>query len=340
MKKLILPFLTCALLLCACGNNKQENTAEETSSDTISVADTSAAEKSEEQETAVAEETTEVTEATIPQIENPDIRNLKWGMSIDEVKQYEDSEFFKEEVEEGSSGNIQTLLTYRNVSFDDYTAKMVLCIGDGVGLNGVNYYIACNDISDAYTKFYDSFVSDYGEPTSAVLKNMVSWDIPSIKQSILLVKSDSSVEVHFFPYSGGNSDSTSDAAEPISAKTNDVVVVELTDKSIKYKDTENWVFSDYVLFTFKINNNSSKDIKGVSGVATFNDMFGKEIIKVNCDFTDGVAANSYAIDDSLSLEVNQFIDSHVKLMNTPYEDIIFSYDIKKIVYSDGTIDER
>lgn len=115
--------------------------------------------------------------------------------------------------------------------------------------------------------------------------------------------------------------------------------VELTNKAIQYQDSSNWVFYDYVLFTFKIYNDSDKDIRGISGVATFNDMFGKEIIKVNCDLTQGVSANSTATDKSMSLEVNEFKDEHMKLRNTSYEDIQFEYKIKKIVYADGTSEE-
>ena len=81
-------------------------------------------------------------------------------------------------------------------------------------------------------------------------------------------------------------------------------------------------------------------IVGVEGILTINDLFGKKIISMGCDFTGNTIdpGASYRESD-LSFECNQFMDDHMKLFNTRFEDLQFIYDITSIVFSDGsTID--
>ena len=122
-----------------------------------------------------------------------------------------------------------------------------------------------------------------------------------------------------------------------SAKNNEFVTVRLTSKGKLPMNYDAWRFSDYVTFVFSITNNSEKDIKGVEGTALFNDIFGKEIITIGCDFTGHTIKSGETITISdLSLEVNQFIDSNTKLYNTDYSDLQFEYEVKSVVFTDGT----
>lgn len=326
MKKTLITLLACSILLCGCSKDEQE-------SESITIAESSKSETVSSSVTTTSE--TEIMETTVPLIENPDIRNLKWGMSVDEVKKYETSDFFKEEVEESTyTGKIQTLITYRKVEFLDYSTKMILCVDDVEGLSGVNYYISSNNISETYNELCNYYSSEYGEPTSSYENFSSSWDISNLGQTIFINFDDSMVGVHFFPLSAEENNLSTKNSE-----TNIPVEVSLANKTVQYKDVDNWIFSDYVLFEFKIINNSNKDIKGISGKSVFRDMFGKDILTVNCDLTEGVSANNSAIDSTLSLKVNQYIDEHNKLKNTPYEDIQFEYIVEKIVYNDGTTEE-
>jgi hypothetical protein len=323
MKKMIIALLAlCTISLCGCSNSSDV-------SETNIEANTTGI-----LETSLPDETTITTISTMEIIENPDIRNFYWGMSVDEVKAHEDSEFFKEEVEESITGIIQTLITYRNVSFNDYSTKMVLCVEDGKGLTGVNYHITGN----YYDELYESIVDDFGEPVSSLDENnkMATWEIPQNGYSIMLIDNDSTTQYSFFYLDANN---TSHVTKEEVSINKCPVKVSLENMSISYKDTSNWVFSDYILFTFGIENTSAKDIKGISGIAVFNDMFGSEIMKVKCDLTKGVSANSSAIDDTMSLEINEYKNDDMKLRNTPYEDIQFEYIVYKIVYEDGTVDE-
>lgn len=190
MKKLLIVLLSC-IMLCSCS---KEAIDEGTNADRDNLA-TSVL------ETLETLGTTTVTEITNLQIENPDIRNLKWGMSIDEVKKYEQSEYFNEETKESVVPNqIKTLIKYRNVQFLDYTTTLVLCVVDGIGLNGVNYYVSSNSSSETYKDIYDYYYSEYGEPTFTNDWS-VSWDVHSEKYSIMMIDNDTTVQVSFFPLS-------------------------------------------------------------------------------------------------------------------------------------------
>jgi len=113
------------------------------------------------------------------------------------------------------------------------------------------------------------------------------------------------------------------------------VKVELTDKFTFEGD-----YSDYVGFVFDVTNNTDKTIKGVQGLATFKDMFGTEIIKIGADFTGRtIEPSQTSTVDDLSVEINEFMDDHMKLYATAYDDLKFEYKVTAIVFTDGTSKE-
>ena len=67
------------------------------------------------------------------------------------------------------------------------------------------------------------------------------------------------------------------------------------------------------------------------------DIFGKEIVSMNCDFTGKTIPPGKSITvKNLTYEVNEFMDKDVKLYTTDYKDLKFSYKVKTIVFTDGT----
>jgi tetratricopeptide (TPR) repeat protein len=120
-------------------------------------------------------------------------------------------------------------------------------------------------------------------------------------------------------------------------KSEQYVKVVVSDKSVTPQDSSNWIFSNYVNFVFDVTNNCDKEIKGIEGTLTVYDLFEKEIISIECDFTGQIIqpGQTYTEKD-LSFECNEFIDSHMKLFNTDYSDLVFNYDVTSIVFSDGT----
>jgi hypothetical protein len=112
----------------------------------------------------------------------------------------------------------------------------------------------------------------------------------------------------------------------------DVAVI-LTNKT----STEGDYGQIYANFEFSVTNNTAKAIKGIQGTASFNDIFDVTIIKLGGDFTGAtINPGETRIFDDLSLDCNRFMDDHLKLYNTKYEDLKLVYEVTAIVFEDGT----
>ncbi len=116
----------------------------------------------------------------------------------------------------------------------------------------------------------------------------------------------------------------------------DDVTVKFTNMKSSPADLDNWKYSETVEFEITETNNTDKDIKGIQGVVDIQDMFGSSIMMIQCDLTNTVKAGETIIDDSLGMEINQFMDDHVKLYTSDYDDLIFKYKVDKILFTDGT----
>lgn len=117
----------------------------------------------------------------------------------------------------------------------------------------------------------------------------------------------------------------------------DKIIFTVEDKINYEKDTSAWRFMPFVELVCKIENMTDKDIKGVEGELTVNDLFGKQIIIIDWDITgEDIPANGFIIQKDYGLEINEFMDTHMKLYNTDYDDLKFEYKVKQIAYTDGT----
>ena len=128
--------------------------------------------------------------------------------------------------------------------------------------------------------------------------------------------------------------------DTIATETNqdeDVPVnVNVVDKKNIPEDIYNGQFSPRVQFVIEVSNNSDKEIKGVSGVLTIKDLFGKDILSSTCDFTgQPIAVGSTVTFSDLGMDINEFMDDHTKLYNENYSDLIFEYKVESVVYSNG-----
>lgn len=130
-----------------------------------------------------------------------------------------------------------------------------------------------------------------------------------------------------------------EAEKETTVQDGDVTVL-VTNKTVTPKNPDQWIFSNYVNFVFSITNNTAKDIQGIQGELNISDLFGAEIMTVGCDFTgETIAAGATITNDDLSFECNEFIDEHMKLYNEEYKDLKFTYVVKQIVFTDGTVKE-
>lgn len=124
--------------------------------------------------------------------------------------------------------------------------------------------------------------------------------------------------------------------QAVTVSADDVTIV-VVDKVNTPKDTDNWLFSSYSTFHISIKNNTDKAIKGVQGILDTQDMFGVSIYKANCDLTGiEIQPGETIINKAMSLEINEFMDDHTKLYNTDFKDLKFNYEVKTIMFTDGT----
>ena len=95
-----------------------------------------------------------------------------------------------------------------------------------------------------------------------------------------------------------------------------------------------FIYNNYVTFDIKVQNQTDTDIRGISGYFVINDLFGNEIISLGCDFTGTIIpAGEYVEFDGMSIDINQFIDAHIKLYNEKYEDLEFQYIVDNVIYN-------
>lgn len=118
------------------------------------------------------------------------------------------------------------------------------------------------------------------------------------------------------------------------------IVVVVTNKKNLSADWNAGRFSPRVEFEFEVSNTTDKNIKGVQGILTINDMFGSQITSIDCDFTGKtIPAKGYIYVSGLGVDINEFIDEDIKLYSEIYSDLIFNYDVKNVVYEDGSMEE-
>lgn len=111
------------------------------------------------------------------------------------------------------------------------------------------------------------------------------------------------------------------------------VTVQLTEKT----ESTDRLSRQFINFVFTAKNNTEKSIKGIQGVAVFKDLFGEEILKMNCDFVGNTIEPGAELTISdLSMECNRFMNDHMKLYNTALDDLQFEYQLTSIVFTDGT----
>lgn len=102
------------------------------------------------------------------------------------------------------------------------------------------------------------------------------------------------------------------------------------------KDRDKWVFSNHIEITLLVKNNTEKDIKGISGTLTTNDMFGKEIKTADCDLAQHVIPAMDSLEIEMVFMCNEFVAADNLLFITELENLDSIYNVKQIVFSDGT----
>lgn len=136
---------------------------------------------------------------------------------------------------------------------------------------------------------------------------------------------------------GGNSTSAADASKPKPppqvAKKDAPLTVQLVRKGFFDGDYQDQITTDFV-FT----NRSKADIRAFDGVIIVTDLLGNEIIRINIAVNELIAQGKQ-LPWSGGIDYNQFLDRHKRFRNEPQENLKILFEIKKVLYSDGRLEQ-
>lgn len=176
--------------------------------------------------------------------------------------------------------------------------------------------------------------------------NNKSTDTSDLKKQIAQMQSENAeLKSHIEESSKPSADTEVESTkEPESShdeeKTDDKfsgIDMQVTNKVNHEKDIYNGRYSPFIELVYQVSNNTDKVIQGIQGVLHINDMFDKNIINLNFDLTSESIPSMQSITvNDYGLEVNEFMDDHMKLYNTDYSKLIFKYEYKSVIFSDGT----
>ena len=93
-------------------------------------------------------------------------------------------------------------------------------------------------------------------------------------------------------------------------------------------------YSDWISMSFKFTNNTDKDLKAMKGAVVFEDLFGEEWMRIGLTVNDPIPSKETFLWEGL-IDYNMFNDQHQKLRSSKVGDVVVSYDLSQILYSDG-----
>lgn len=113
----------------------------------------------------------------------------------------------------------------------------------------------------------------------------------------------------------------------------ELITATLTDKGFS---EENYTESNTLTIAFE--NKTGREVRAFEGVAVLSDLLGNQIKRVRLSENNpDWMANTLIW--SGSVRFNQFIQDDVRLKNTPFDSLRMSFEIKKILYNDGELQE-
>jgi len=99
----------------------------------------------------------------------------------------------------------------------------------------------------------------------------------------------------------------------------------------KYKYDEN-IWFDITWDT----SNLKKSTRAVKGILIFADIFGETKFQIKKTINDPLSPNVLLTETGIGFEYNQFKGSHKWIRSTDLKDMTFKFDVKNIIYTDGT----
>lgn len=95
---------------------------------------------------------------------------------------------------------------------------------------------------------------------------------------------------------------------------------------------------DQITFDLIFKNDGVKDIRAFDGVLEFSDLLGNPILSSKIAINDAVKVGQ-SLPWSGGIDYNQFMDRHQRLKAEAQENIKMDFVLKKVLYTDGKIEE-
>ena len=116
------------------------------------------------------------------------------------------------------------------------------------------------------------------------------------------------------------------------------VTLNVYNKNVIEKNASAWRFNDFVELKMNCKNNTDKDIIAVKGIIHITDLFGNGIINISLLYDTGTISAKSEVDiKDIGLEVNQFMEEHIKLRDTEFEKLKFTFETESVAFADGSI---
>ena len=90
-------------------------------------------------------------------------------------------------------------------------------------------------------------------------------------------------------------------------------------------------------FEFHVTNEGPHELKGVTGILTFSDVFDRERKRIAITFSTRLAPGQKIIDSNKYYDANPFIVDEQWLLATPLDEMKWKWETKAVVLMDGTI---
>ena len=121
---------------------------------------------------------------------------------------------------------------------------------------------------------------------------------------------------------------------------NEYLRVELTDMYLKKAPPTDWglseSISDRMNFNFRYENVSGKNVDSFTGTAAFFDLSDRPIKSLELAYGVPIGSGKIAVDRDKGYEPNPLRDDDQVLVSSSLEDVKFRFEMKSIVFSDGT----
>ncbi|KAB1231648.1 hypothetical protein [Chryseobacterium viscerum] len=127
-------------------------------------------------------------------------------------------------------------------------------------------------------------------------------------------------------------------AEERKQKMKNAVTVTIFAKEYVPSNFDAGRLEDYNLFKYALQNKSSKEIKAAKISFKIFNALGEQIgDSYSMDFTDDRIAANTTFKGDAAFDYNQFSNDDKKIASAKFEDLIFDFDVQKVVYTDGSV---